>query len=483
MTALCRLSVAAWALWLTSAQSQVPPQSAIPAAAASASSPPALAAKAYQGQPVSFNFQTVEVRTLLQLLAHFSGFNIIVSDGVTGTTSLRVQDLPWDQVLDILVQSRGLTQRQEGSVIWVGTRAEQAARQRQELDGQQTLQTVEPVLTESFRLNYARADEVARQLQIGPPASRVLSPRGSVMPEPRTNQLFVTDVAARIAMVRRVIEQLDIAVRQVVIEARIIEAGDSFGRSIGARLGGRLVGRPANPAQSGWSGGQVGGGYIIPRQPAAGEPLMGRDFGIAGSDLVNLPAPPQGGQPAAALAVSLFNASLTRVLKLEIAALEADGKGKVVASPRIVTADQVKAIIEQGTELPYQQAAGSGATSLTFRKANLKLEVTPQIAPDGRIILNVDINKDSVGRSTPNGFAIDTKHVQTQVRVDDGGTVMIGGIFETVEREDETRVPLLGSLPGLGALFRSRTRSLAKSELLVFLTPQVLPDPPRAPAP
>jgi type II secretory pathway component GspD/PulD (secretin) len=163
--------------------------------------------------------------------------------------------------------------------------------------------------------------------------------------------------------------------------------------------------------------------------------------------------------------------------------LAVDGKGRVVASPRIVTADQVKAIIEQGTELPYQQAAGSGATSLTFRKANLKLEVTPQIAPDGRIILNVDINKDSVGRSTPNGFAIDTKHVQTQVRVDDGGTVMIGGIFETTEREDEARVPLLGSLPGLGALFRSRTRSLAKSELLVFLTPQVLVEEPRAAAP
>ncbi|MEI7783035.1 MAG: type IV pilus secretin PilQ [Betaproteobacteria bacterium] len=448
--------------------------------------PPAVAApppKTYQGQLVSFNFQTVEVRTLLQLLAHFSGFNIIVSDGVTGSTSLRVRDLPWDQVLDIVVQSRGLTQRQEGSVIWVGTRAEQAARQRQELDGQQTLQTVEPVLTESFRLNYARADEVARQLQLGPAASRVLSVRGSVMPEARTNQLFVTDVAARIAMVRRVIEQLDIAVRQVVIEARIVEAGDSFGRSIGARLGGRLAGRPANPAQSGWSGGQVGGGYIMPRQPDTGEALIGRDFGIAGSDLVNLPAQAQAGQPAAALAVSLFNASLTRVLNLEISALEADGKGKVVASPRIVTADQVKAIIEQGTELPYQQAAGSGATSLTFRKANLKLEVTPQIAPDGRIILNVDINKDSVGRSTPNGFAIDTKHVQTQVRVDDGGTVMIGGIFETVEREDEARVPMLGSLPGLGALFRSRTRSLAKSELLVFLTPQVLVDPPRSVAP
>ena len=439
--------------------------------------------KTYQGQTLSLNFQSIEVRSLLQLLAHFSGFNIIVSDGVVGSTSLRVRDLPWDHVLDIIVQSRGLVMRHDGPVIWVSTRAEQAARQRQELEGQQSLQTVEPVLTESFRLKYARADERSRQLQSGPAAGRLLSSRGSVIAEVRTNQLFVTDVASRIAMVRAMIAQLDIPVRQVLIEARIVEAGDSFGRSIGARLGGRLAGNPPNAGQSGLTGGQAGGVYIAPRLPVTGEPVMGRDFGIAGGDMVNLPALPQGGQPAAALALSLFNASLTRVINLEISALEADGKGKVVASPRIVTADQIKAIIEQGTELPYQQAAGNGATSLTFRKANLKLEVTPQIAPDGRIILNVDINKDSVGRSTPNGFAIDTKHVQTQVRVDDGGTVMIGGIFETTEREDEVRVPLLGSLPGVGALFRSRTRSLAKSELLVFLTPQVLVEEPRAAAP
>jgi type IV pilus assembly protein PilQ len=445
-------------------------------AEAQTQSPTAAVGKTYQGQALSLNFQSVEVRSLLQLLAHFSGFNIIVSDGVVGSTSLRVRDLPWDQVLDIIVQSRGLAMRHDGAVIWVSTRAEQAARQRQELEAQQSLQTVEPVLNESFRLKYARADELSRQLQAGPAAARLLSARGSVIAEVRTNQLFVTDVASRIALVRAMIEQLDIPVRQVLIEARIVEAGDSFGRSIGARLGGRLAGNPPNANQSGLSGGQAGGAYLVPRLPATGEPLMGRDFGIAGGDMINLPALPQGGQQAGAFALSLFNASLTRVINLEISALEADGKGKVVASPRIVTADQVKAIIEQGTELPYLQAAGSGATSLTFRKANLKLEVTPQIAPDGRIILNVDINKDSVGRFTPAGFAIDTKRVQTQVRVDNGGTLMIGGIFETSEREDEAGVPLLRSLPGLGALFRSKTRSVNKTELLVFLTPQLLSD-------
>ena len=430
----------------------------------------------HSGQPISLNFQLIEVRTLLQLLADFSGFNIIVSDGVTGTTSLRVRELPWDQVLDIIVQPRGLVMQRKGPVIWVSTRAEQATRQRQDLEGQQALQTVEPLLTESFRLKYARADELARQLQSGSTSGRVLSARGSLISEVRTNQVFVTDVAPRLALVRSLVEQLDIPVRQVMIEARIVEAADSFGRSLGVRLGGRLAANPADPSRSGLSGGQLGGRYIPPQQPSSGDPLMGRDFGIAGTDMINWPALARDGQPAAALAVSLFNASLTRVLNLEISAMEADGKGKVVASPRIVTADQVKAIIEQGTELPYQQSVGNGATSLTFRKANLKLEVTPQIAPDGRIILNVDINKDSVGRSTPNGFAIDTKHVQTQVRVDNGGTVMIGGIFETLERDDEARVPLLGSLPGLGALFRNRARSVTRSELLVFLSPQVLVD-------
>jgi type IV pilus assembly protein PilQ len=430
----------------------------------------------HSGQPISLNFQLVEVRTLLQLLADFSGFNIIVSDGVAGTTSLRVRELPWDQVLDIIVQTRGLVMQRKGPVIWVSTRAEQATRQRQDLEGQQALQTVEPLLTESFRLKYARADELARQLQSGSTSGRVLSARGSLISEVRTNQVFVTDVAPRLALVRSLVEQLDIPVRQVMIEARIVEAADSFGRSLGVRLGGRLAANPADPSRSGLSGGQLGGRYIPPQQPSSGDPLMGRDFGIAGTDMINWPALARDGQPAAALAVSLFNASLTRVLNLEISAMEADGKGKVVASPRIVTADQVKAIIEQGTELPYQQSVGNGATSLTFRKANLKLEVTPQIAPDGRIILNVDINKDSVGRSTPNGFAIDTKHVQTQVRVDNGGTVMIGGIFETLERDDEARVPLLGSLPGLGALFRNRARSVTRSELLVFLSPQVLVD-------
>ena len=442
-----------------------------PAASATAAAAPP---KSYVGAPISLNFQNIELRTLLQILAEHSGFNIIAADSVTGSLSIRLRDVPWDQALDAVLQARGLASRREAGVIWVAPQAELAARQRQELEGQQALQTVEGVRTQGFRLNYARADDLARQLLSATGAARLLSPRGSALAEPRTNQLFITDVPSRVALVENLVRQIDIPVRQVMIEARIVEAVDTFGKSLGVRLGGRPLANPAAEGNPNLSGGQAGGGYVQPRAPATGAPLAGRDFGIAGSDFVNLPASALNGQVPAALAVSLFNASLTRVLNLELSALEADGKGEIVASPRIVTADQVKAIIEQGTELPYQQATASGATAVTFRKANLKLEVTPQITPEGGIILNVDVSKDSVGRSTPNGFAIDTKHVQTQVLVENGGTVMIGGIFETVERSDEARVPLLGRVPGLGALFRSRGRSLSKSELLVFITPQVL---------
>lgn len=438
---------------------------------------------AYTGAPISLNFQQVEVRTLLQVLAEHSGFNVVASEGVSGTLSIRLRDVPWDQALETILQARGLAARRDGRVIWVAPKTELAARQRQELEAEQNLQTVDAVRTQNFRLNYARADELARQLQAGVGAARLLSPRGHVMAEVRTNQLFVTDVASRVAQVASLVRLIDVPVRQVMIEARIVEAADTFGKTLGVRLGGRISSSTSQPGASGLSGGQAGGGYVAPQAPASGDPVAGRDFGIAGKDMVNLPAAAINGLPAAALAVSLFNASLTRVLNLELSALEADGQGQIVASPRIVTADQVKAIIEQGTELPYQQAAGNGATSLTFRKANLKLEVTPQIAPDGRIILNVDVSKDSVGRFTPSGFAIDTKRVQTQVRVDNGGTLMIGGIFETSEREDKAGVPVLSKVPGLGVLFRNTTRSVSKNELLVFLTPKLLSDeaPPAAP--
>jgi type IV pilus assembly protein PilQ len=308
-------------------------------------------------------------------------------------------------------------------------------------------------------------------------AARLLSTRGSVIAEPRTNQLIVQDIPARLDDVRRIIATVDKPVTQVLIEARIVEASDAFGRSLGARLGGRPI------TVNGNRNSQFGASYIEPVTSPDGGPVLGVTYGTTAGTFVNLPAAGQNGFGAASFAVSLFDSSLTRLLNLEISAMEADGKGKIVSSPRVVTTDQVKALIEQGTELPYEEKTSSGATSVAFRKANLKLEVTPQITPEGGIILNLDINKDSVGRVTLKGFAIDTKRVQTQVRVDNGGTLMIGGIFETNEREDEAGVPLLRKLPGLGALFRNTVRSVSKTELLVFLTPQLLSDEPQPAAP
>ena len=295
-----------------------------------------------------------------------------------------------------------------------------------------------------------------------------MSLRGSVIFEARTNQLFVTDVPSNLEQVQALIAKIDIPVRQVLIEARIVEAADSFGKSIGVRLGGRpfTINNQNNIA--------FGPSYINPPTGASTAPQQGVNFGTTTGDFVNLPGVGQNGFQAATFALSLFSSGATRLLNLEISAAEADGRGKIVSSPRIVTADQVKALIEQGTELPYQQATSSGATAIAFRKANLKLEVTPQITPEGNIILNVDVNKDSVGRNTANGFAIDTKHIQTQVLVENGGTVVIGGIYEQSDREDETKVPLLGDIPVLGNLFKQKTRTANKSELLVFITPKML---------
>jgi type IV pilus assembly protein PilQ len=455
---------------------------------------------------MSLNFQTIEVRTALQIVADFTGLNIVTSDSVTGSLTLRLQQVPWDQVLDIITQAKGLSQRRQGHVIWVAPRAEVAARDKLEFESRIALQNLEPLQTRGFVLNYAKAVDVVGHIQgmgaaplsspfagwgsnaaggsyanaaqstatlgnaLGSPA-RLLSVRGSAMAEPRTNQLFVTDIPTRLDQVAQMIAKIDVPLRQVMIEARIVQASDSFGRTLGVRLGGL-----------GQTGAQTVVGPTAANALANANPtaLQGTNFNIADKALnttgqfVNLPAAAINGFDSASFAVSIFNASKNQFLNLELSALEADGKGKVVSSPRVVTADQTKAIIEQGTELPYQVAAASGATSIAFRKANLKLEVTPQITPEGGIVLDLDIHKDSVGQTTPAGFAIDTKHVTTQVRVDNGGTVMIGGIYESSEQDDEYKVPFLGDLPLLGYLFKNRRRSTSKQELLVFITPKML---------
>ncbi len=436
----------------------------------------------YAGEKLSLNFQNIEVRALLQVIADFTNFNVVTSDTVTGNVTLRLKDVPWDQALDIILQAKGLGLRKSGNVIWIAPKDELAAKEKVELESKAQIAQLEPVRTQSFQLNYAKAEEVAKGLTgtggggAGGTASRILTPRGTVIFEARTNQLFVSDIPSKLEEVQALVAKIDIPVRQVLIEARIVIADDKFGRSLGVKLGAADL----RGLRGGIPGYSVGGDNRVTfggnLNAVGGQTLQTSSVPYNDTRFVNLPAVGQGGYDPASFALSLFGAASNRFLNLEISALEADGKGKVVSSPRVVTADQQKALIEQGEELPYQVATSSGATSLQFRKANLRLEVTPQITPEGNVILDVDVNKDSVGRATAAGFAIDTKHVKTQVLVENGGTIVIGGIFEQTDRDEVTKVPLLGDVPVLGNLFKTRTKSSNKTELLIFLTPKVITD-------
>jgi type IV pilus assembly protein PilQ len=437
----------------------------------------------YSGEKLSLNFQNIEVRALLQVIADFTNFNVVTSDTVTGSVTLRLKDVPWDQALDIILQSKGLGVRKTGNVLWIAPKDELAAKEKLELESRKQITDLEPVRTQSFQLNYTKAEDVAKGISggsggagAGGASARILSPRGSVISESRTNQLFVTDIPSKLEEIQALITKIDIPVRQVLIEARIVEADDKFGRALGVKLGAL-----DNGAGSFNLGGNnrlgFGGNYLGVGESTGQAAITGGSY-IPNTQFVNLPANTStlGGASAASFALSLFSAGSQRFLNLELSALEADGKGKIVSSPRVITADQVKALIEQGEELPYQAATSSGATSVQFRKANLKLEVTPQITPEGNVILDVDVNKDSVGRNTAAGFAIDTKHVKTQVLVENGGTVVIGGIFTQNERDEVNKVPLLGDVPVLGYLFKNTVRTANKTELLVFLTPKIVTD-------
>ena len=436
----------------------------------------------FSGEKLSLNFQNIEVRALLQVIADFTNFNVVTSDTVTGTVTLRLKDVPWDQALDIILQSKGLGVRKSGNVLWIAPKEELANREQVDLESRKKLAELEPTRTQAFQLNYTKAESIAKSLvgsalvaqaiddaRGGGNSGRILSPRGSVIFEQRTNQLFVTDIPSKLEEVQAMIAKIDIPVRQVLIEARIVEAADNWGQSLGIKLGfANLSGAPTSGP-----GAQVGGNYAAVGAQTGQSPPV--DF--SNTQFVNLPANTGSlGAAAATFALSLFSASADKFLNLELSALENDGNGKIVSSPRVITADQVKALIEQGEELPYQQATSSGATAVQFRKAILKLEVTPQITPEGFVLLDLDVNKDSVGRPTLQGFAIDTKHVRTQVLVENGGTVVIGGIFTQTNQEEINKVPLLGDIPYLGWLFKNRLISTKKTELLVFITPKIVTD-------
>jgi type IV pilus assembly protein PilQ len=433
----------------------------------------------YAGEKLSLNFQNIEVRALLQVIADFTNFNVVTSDTVTGNVTLRLKDVPWDQALDIILQAKNLGLRKSGNVILIAPKDELNAKEKIELEAKQQIAALEPVRTQAFQLNYAKVQDIANGLTgqstgsggSSGSATRILSPRGAVVFETRTNQLFVTDIPSKLEEVQALIAKIDIPVRQVLIESRIVIADDSFGRSLGVRLGFNDLRKPP-----GWGIGGDGQVAVGGNLNAVAGQTGQSTATFSDTNFVNLPATGANGFNPTSFALSLFGASANRFLNLEISALEADGKGKVVSSPRVITADQQKALIEQGEELPYQVATSSGATSLQFRKANLKLEVTPQVTPEGNVILDVDITKDSVGRATTAGFAINTKHVKTQVLVENGGTVVIGGIFEQSDREDITKVPWLGDVPYLGNLFKTRTTTSTKTELLIFLTPKIVTD-------
>jgi type IV pilus assembly protein PilQ len=439
----------------------------------------------YRGEKLSFNFQNVEVRAALQAIADISGLNIITSDSVAGNLTLRLKEVPWDQALDVILQAKGLDMRKNGTVLWIAPKDELLTKEKLELEQRAQISDLEPLRSEIFQLNYQKAESFRTVFGLdaagggGDSKNRVLSKRGSAIIDPRTNQLFVTDTPSKIEDIRKLILKTDVASKQVLIEARLVEASDSFSRNLGAKLGFSDL----RTTRGGDSGYQVSGNNRV----AIGGTLNGvttqtgqngttATLATTDTQFVNLPAASINSVQPATVAFSLFSAAANRFLNLELSALEADGKGKIISSPRVVTGDNIVAVIEQGIELPYQVATSSGATSITFKKANLRMEVTPQITPDGNVVLDVDVNKDSKGDSTPAGFAINTQHVKTKVMVENGGTVVLGGIYQQSENSSDSKVPLLGDLPVLGYLFKTTSKDTSKTELLVFITPKIVAD-------
>ena len=430
----------------------------------------------YTGERLTLSFQDIETRAVLQLLADVSGRNIVVSDSVQGNVTLRLQNVPWDQALDIVLATKGLDMRENGGVIIVAPAEEIAAREKADLESRQQILELEPLVSEYIQVNYAKASDLAELLTGPDTENSLLSERGSVGIDDRTNTLLVQDVASGIAEIRRLVSTLDIPVRQVLIEARIVIVRDDFSRDLGIRWGVTQVSEPGNGLLAVTGSGTGASGMInsgIDNINTTGQPFPIELPPLPERYMVNLPV----ANPAGKLALALLNDDF--LVDLELSALQAEGRGEVVSSPRVITANQKEASIRQGVEIPYQEASSSGATTTQFKEAVLSLTVTPQITPDDRIILDLVVTKDSVGAQVSNDQggsipSIDTRAIQTQVLVDNGQTVVLGGIYETEESEDISKVPFLGDIPGLGALFRSTRKVSNKSELLIFVTPKIL---------
>jgi len=434
--------------------------------------------KEYEGQRLTLNFQDIETRAVLQLLAETSGKNIVVSDTVQGNVTLRLRNVPWDQALDIVMTTKGLDMRQNGNVIMVAPAEEIAARETADLEAQLAIAELEPVYSEFLQVNYAKAADLSA-LITGAGAGSMLSERGSIAVDDRTNTLLVQDTAERLQDIRRMVRTLDIPIKQVLIESRIVVVNDDFARDIGMRLG--LTGFSENSDNLIVASGSGSGTDTMINSALTNlaDPNNLTVYPIEIPTLnnrynVNVPI----GDPAGRVALSVLGSDY--LVDLELSALEAEGRGEIISTPRVITANQKEASIKQGVEIPYQQAASSGATTIQFKEAVLELTVTPQITPDNNIIMDLMVSKDNVGEIISTGGlggtvpSIDTRSVQTQVLVADGQTVVLGGIYETERRETIKKVPFLGDIPFAGAMFRSKTRTNNKAELLIFVTPRIL---------
>ena len=419
----------------------------------------------YTGEKLSLNFQNIEVRAVLQLLADFTGLNMVASDTVTGNVTLRLKNVPWDQALDIILKAKGLAMRKQGNVIMVAPQEEIATREKLELEAEKQLRELAPLRTEFVQINYAKAADIAKLIKAE--GKNLLSERGNVSVDDRTNTLLIQETEDKITEIRKLVAKLDIPVRQVLIESRIVIANQDFTKDLGVRFGySRSSAQP--PKTSNQLFYAVGGG-----QPGLVNYQGNTSFNTSNLEnyIVNLPVAAAAGDLQ--LAVGKIGSYL---LQLELQALQTEGKGEVISAPRVITANQKEATIEQGTDIPYQQATSSGATSVSFKKAVLSLKVTPHITPDDRIVMDLVVNKDSIGQIFAGVPSIDTNNVSTQVLVDNGETVVLGGVYSQTNRKDVSRVPFFSDLPYLGALFKSTQQTRNKDELLIFVTPKIVKD-------
>jgi type IV pilus assembly protein PilQ len=430
------------------------------------------AKKAYVGEPISLNFQSIEVRAVLQLLADFTGKNLVAADTVTGNITLRLQNVPWDQALDIILTTKGLGKREDGNVMWIAPAEEIAAREQAEFEAQQKLQELAPLYTEFMPVNFAKAADVAALLKNQD--HKVLTERGNATVDERTNTLIVNDTEQKLAEVRDLMKTLDVPVRQVLIESRIVNATTNFSKNLGVRFGMSDT-RNIGGATTAVSGNLGATSTVI----NTGLPTDNTTGGPADRLNVNMPAQRIQGVPFNPTSIGLAIAKLPfgRLLELELSALQAEGEGEIISNPRVLTSNQKEAVISQGTEFPYQQASASGATNTQFKDAVLRLKVTPQITPDDHIIMNIAVNKDALNTTATNNNgepAIDTQKVESQVLVNDGETIVIGGIYEQTKVNNVVRTPFFGDLPYIGTLFRNRSNTNNKKELLIFVTPKIV---------